>query len=79
MVSLEIDADSISRFDFEGDAPRTVDVDGVAGGDKTFQGMKVKPGKVHLFRRSCRIQAIEADQDALVHLGIDFRRPAFRP
>jgi hypothetical protein len=79
VVLLEIDAESISRVDFEGDAPRTIDVDGVTGGNKTFQDMKIKPGKVHLLRRSCGIQAIKTDQDALVHLGIDLRRPAFRP
>jgi hypothetical protein len=79
VVLLEINADSIPRIEFEGNAPRTIDVDCVAGGNKTFQGMKIKPGKIHLFRRICCIQAIKADQDALVHLDIDLRRPAFRP
>ena len=79
MVLLEIDAESISGVKFEGDAPRTIDVNRVAGRNKIFQGMKIKTRKVHLFRRGCGIQAIKTDQDALVHLGIDLRRTAFRP
>jgi len=77
VILLEIDAESIPRVEFEGNAPRTIDVDRVAGGNKPFQGMKIKPGKIHLFRRICGIQAIKADQDALVHLAIDLCRPAF--
>ena len=64
-------AESIARaraaIKFEGDAPRAIDVDRVAGWRKTFQDVKIKPGKVHLLRCGCGIQAIEANQDAPVH------------
>jgi len=78
VVLLEIDAESVSGFKLEGDAPRTIDVNHVTGGNKTFQGMKLKTRKVHLFRRGRGIQAIKADQDAPVHLGIDFCRATWR-
>jgi len=79
MVLLEIDAEGISGVELEGDAPRSVDMDRVPGRNKTFQGVKIKPGKVHLLWRSRGIQAIKTNQDALVHLGVDLRRAAFRP
>jgi hypothetical protein len=43
MVLLEIDPEGISGIEFEGDAPRAIDVDRVAGWNKTSQGMKIKP------------------------------------
>jgi hypothetical protein len=40
---LEINTESISGIEFEGDAPRAIDVNRVAGWNKTSQGMKIKP------------------------------------
>ena len=79
MVLLEIDTESISGIELEGDAPRTIDVDRVAGWNETSQGMKIEPGKVHLLRRGRDIQAIEADQDPLMQRRIDLGGAAFRP
>ena len=79
MVLLEIDADGIAGVKLESDAPRSIDMDRIAPRDKTFQNMKIESWKVHLFRGGRDIQAIEAHQDALVHLGVDFRRAAFSP
>ena len=42
MILLEIETQSISGIEFEGDTPRTIDADRVAG-NKTPQGMKIKP------------------------------------
>ena len=61
MILLDIDTESISGIEFEGDAPRAIDVDRVAGWNKTSQGMKIKTGQIHLLRRSRGIQAIEAN------------------
>ena len=61
MILLEIDSQSISGIEFEGDAPRTIDVDRVAGWNKTSQGMEIKPRQIHLLRRGSDIQAIEAN------------------
>ena len=79
MVLLEIDAERIACVELKGDTPRPVDMDRVAGRDETFQGVEIEPGKVQLLRRARDVQAIQADQDAPVQLGVDPGRAAFRP
>ena len=71
MVLFEIDPESDTRVEFKSDAPGAVDVNRVAGGNESFQRVKVKPGKVHLFRCSRGIEAIKPDQDTFVHLDVD--------
>jgi hypothetical protein len=61
MVLLEIDTESISGIEFEGDTPRAIDVDRIAGWNKTSQGMKIKTRQIHLLGRGRGIQAIEAN------------------
>jgi hypothetical protein len=61
MVLLEIDPESISGIKFEGDTPRAIDVDRIAGWNKTSQGTKIKTRKIHLLGRGRGIQAIEAN------------------
>jgi len=61
MVLLEIDTESISGIEFEGDTPRAIDVDRIAGWNKTSQGTKIKTRKIHLLGRGRGIQAIEAN------------------
>ena len=61
MVLLEIDTESISGIGFEGDTPRAIDVDRIAGWNKTSQGMKIKTREIHLLGRGRGIQAIEAN------------------
>ena len=79
MVLLEIDAEGVSGIEFKGYAPRAIDMNRITGGNETFEDMEIKPRKVHLFRRARNIQAIKTDEDALVQLGIDLGRAAFRP
>ena len=61
MVLLEIDTEGISGIEFKGDAPRAIDVDRVAGWNKTSQGMIIKTGQIHLLRRVRGIQTIQAN------------------
>lgn len=79
MVLLEIDAEGISGDELESDTPRSIDMDRVAGRHETFQGVEIKPGKVHLFRCVRDVQAIEPNKDALVQPGIDPAGAALRP
>ena len=51
MVLLKIDTQSISGIEFEGNTPRTIDADRVAGWNKTPQGMKTP---IYLLRRAVR-------------------------
>jgi len=79
MVLFKINPECVARIEFESDAPRAIDMNRVAGWDESFQRMKIKPWKVHLFRHDCGIKAIEADQDTFMHLDVDLCGAAFRP
>jgi len=79
MVLFKIDTESVTRVEFKSDAPRAVDVNRIAGRHESFQRVKVKPGKVHLFRRGRGIKAVKPDQDTFVHLDVDLCSTAFRP
>jgi|NGEPerStandDraft_6_1074524.scaffolds.fasta_scaffold39237_2 hypothetical protein len=59
MVLFEIDTESISGIEFECDTPRAIDVDRIAGWNKTSQGIKIKTREIHLLGRGRGIQAIE--------------------
>src|SRR5215467_13331767 len=52
------------------DTPRAIDMNRVAGWNESFQRVKVKPWKVHLFGRGC---GIKPDQNPLVYLDVDLR------
>src|SRR5215212_8586053 len=73
VVLLEIDPDRVAVLKFEGDAPRTVDMNGVAGRVKAVQGVEIEAGQVHVLRPFRDIQAIKPSQDASMHLGVDLR------
>jgi hypothetical protein len=47
MVLLEIDATGLAVFEFERDAPRSIDVDRIAFRIEPLQGMKVEARDVH--------------------------------
>src|ERR1051326_1597007 len=79
MVLFGSDAKSIAGVELESDTPRPVDMDRVADRNKTFQGVELKPRKIHLLRRGRSIEAVKTDQNALVHLGIYLGRSPFRP
>src|SRR5215475_6432666 len=53
----QINLESVARVEFESDAPRTIDMDYVAGWNESFQRIKVKPAKFDLFRRRCGVKA----------------------
>src|SRR5262245_8478931 len=53
----QINLESVARVEFESDAPRTMDMDYVAGWNESFQRIKVKPSKFDLFRRRCGVTA----------------------
>jgi hypothetical protein len=79
MILLEIDAACLAIVEFEGDAPRPVDMDGEALWIEAVQCVKVEAGNVHFFRSHSDIETIQPDQNALLHLGVDFRAPAEAP
>jgi hypothetical protein len=79
MVLFKNNSESVARVELERDAPRAIDMNRVAGRNESFQRMKVKSWKVHLFRLSCGIKAIKPDQNASVYFDVNLRSAAFRP
>ena len=79
MVLLEIDATGIAIFEFESDAPRTIDMDRIAPRIESLQRMKIEAGNIHFFGPDGDIEPIEPCKNALVHLRIDLRTLAFGP
>jgi hypothetical protein len=79
VILLKVDTGGVGPIEFEGNAPRAIDVNRKTRWRKASQSMEVKPGKIHLFRRAGDIQSIEVDQNPLVEPRIDLRRAALRP
>ena len=51
MILLKVDTDGVAGIEFKGYAPRAIDMNRVTDGKETFEGMEIKPRKVHLSRR----------------------------
>jgi hypothetical protein len=79
MVLFEIDATGLAVFEFEGDAPWSIDVDRIALGIEPLQGMKVEARDVHFLRSDGNVETVESRKNALMHLRIDLRTTALGP
>ena len=79
MVLLEIDTTGIAIFEFESDAPRSIDVDRVALRIEPLQRMKIEARNIHFLGSDGDIESIEPREDTLVHLRIDLRTLALGP
>jgi hypothetical protein len=79
MVLLKIDTAGFAVLEFEGDAPRSIDVDGIALWIESLQGMKVEAWNVHFFGSDSDVETIQPRENAFVHLRIDLRTPALGP
>jgi hypothetical protein len=70
MVLLEIDAQRVAFLELEGDAPGSVDVNGVP--ERTApEGVEIKTRNVHVLGDPCMIESIEAPQTTLVEHLLD--------
>jgi hypothetical protein len=79
MALLKIDAAGFAVFEFEGDAPRSIDVDGIALRIEAVQGMKVEAWNVHFLGPDGDVETVQPCENALMHLRIDLRTTAPRP
>ena len=77
MILLEIQHMGVAVAEFEGDAPRAVDMDRIAGGAVAPQRVKVETRQVHILWHGRRIQHIQPPQDARVHPGVNPGRAGF--
>jgi hypothetical protein len=73
VVLFEIDVESVSPFEFESDAPRSVHMDRVANRIEAGQRMKVVSRHIYLGDLDRFIDRIKTNPYALVHSLIDFR------
>jgi hypothetical protein len=79
MVLLEIDPASVAVFEFERDAPRSVDVNRIALWIEAMQRMKVEAWNVHFLRPHGDVETVESREKPFVHFRINLRTPALRP
>src|ERR1700691_3454219 len=79
MVLLEIDAAGFAIFEFEGDAPWSIDVHRITLRIESLQGMKVEARDVHFLGSDSNIETVEPYENALMHLRIDLRTLALGP
>jgi hypothetical protein len=79
MVLLEIDTARFAIFEFESDAPWSINVDGIARRIEPAQGMKVEARDVHFLGPDGNVQTVESCKNAFMHFRVDFRTPALRP
>jgi hypothetical protein len=73
MVLFEIDAAGFAIFEFEGNAPWSIDMDGIALRIESLQGMKVEAWNVHFLGSDRDIETIQSCEDTFMHLRIDLR------
>jgi hypothetical protein len=79
VVLLEIDAAGLAIFEFERDAPRSIDMDRVAFRVESLQRMKIETRDVHFLGPDGDIETVQSCENALMHLRIDLRTPALGP
>ena len=58
MILLEIDRESIALVEFEGNAPRAIDMNRVAKRNEAAKRMKIEARQVHVFGRSRGVKGI---------------------
>ena len=71
MILLKVYVVSIAIAKFEGNAPRTIDVDRKARWIETLERVKIVATKVQVVSRANRVQTIQSDSDAFVHSYVD--------
>jgi hypothetical protein len=79
MVLLEIDPAGFAVFEFEGDAPRSIDVDRIALRIEPLQGMKVEAWNIHFLGSDGDVKTIKSCENAFMHFRIDLGTLALGP
>ena len=79
VVLLEIDSAGVAIFEFERDAPRSIDVDRIAFWAKAVQSVKVEAGDIHFLGAEGDVETVQPRENALLHFRINLRTPALGP
>jgi hypothetical protein len=70
MVPLKIETQSVAIFEFECDAPWSIDVNRIAH-RLAAQDMKIEAGDVHISWTACAIESVEPALATLVECALD--------
>ena len=73
VILLEIDSAGVAIFEFERDAPRSIDVDRIAFRIKAVQSMKVEAGDIHFLGAEGDVETVQPRENALLHFCINLR------
>jgi hypothetical protein len=73
VILLEIDPAGVAIFEFERDAPRSVDMDRIAFRVKAVQSVKVEAGDIHFLGVGGDVETVQPRENALLHFRIDLR------
>ena len=76
MILFEVDAVGITLGEFEGDAPRSIDVNAVARGAEAPERVEIKSRNIHVGWPLCCIQRVEAFKDRTDYLILLTGAPA---
>jgi hypothetical protein len=79
VILLEIYPKGVAIFEFERDTPWSIHMDRVSHRFEAPQRMEIKARNVHFFRPHGDVQAIQAAQDARMHLRVDLPGPPLLP
>jgi hypothetical protein len=79
VVLFEINAVGMAIFEFECDAPWSINMDRIAGWIESLERVKVEAGNVHFVRPHRNVQAIQSPKDPFMQLRINLRSPSLSP
>ena len=79
MILFIVHTISVPIFEFERDAPWSIDVDRIAFWIEPLQGVKVEAWDVHFLSSDSNVETIEPRENAFVHFRIDLRALALGP
>jgi hypothetical protein len=79
VVLFEIHAIGIAAFEFECDAPWSINMDRIADWIESLERVKVEAGNVHFLRPHRNVEAIQPRKDPFMQLRINLRSSSFSP
>jgi hypothetical protein len=79
VILLEIDSAGLAIFEFERDAPRSINVDRIALRVKAVQSVKIEARDIHFLGADGDIKTVQPRENTFLHFRINLRTPALAP
>jgi hypothetical protein len=79
VVLFEINAVGIATFEFECDAPWSIDMNRIARRIEPLKWVKVEAGNIHFLWLHRNVETIQPRKDSLMQLGINLRGSSLSP